>query len=40
MARAVAEEPAIVAFAGVAGYYAEATAAFLAKAEQRIERVT
>ena len=38
MARAVANEPALVAFAGVAGYYAEATAASLAKAEPRIER--
>lgn len=38
MARAVAEEPAFGAFAGVAGYYAEATADSIAKAQARIER--
>jgi fermentation-respiration switch protein FrsA (DUF1100 family) len=38
MARAVAEEPAFVAFAGVAGYYAEATEASVEKAAARIDR--
>ena len=38
MARAVAEEPDFIAFAGVAGYYAEATEASLAKAAPRIDR--
>jgi uncharacterized protein len=38
MARAVAEEPAFVAFAGVAGYYAEATEASVGKAAARIDR--
>src|SRR5262245_8655145 len=38
MARAVAEEPAFIAFAGVAGVYSEATPASLAAAAQRIER--
>jgi len=38
MARAVAEEPAFVAFAGVAGYYAEVTGASLENAAPRIER--
>ena len=38
MARAVAEEPDFIAFAGVAGYYAEVTEASLAKAAPRIDR--
>jgi uncharacterized protein len=38
MARAVAEEPAFLAFAGVAGYYAEATEESIAAAEAMIER--
>ena len=38
MARAVAEEKAFAAFAGVAGYYAEATKASLESAAPRIER--
>ena len=38
MARAVAEEQAFAAFAGVAGYYAEVTEASLKSAMSRIER--
>ena len=38
MARAVAEEPDFIAFAGVAGYYAEVTEDFLTKAAPRIDR--
>ena len=38
MARAVAEEKTFTAFAGVAGYYAEATEASLKSAAARIER--
>jgi fermentation-respiration switch protein FrsA (DUF1100 family) len=38
MARAVAEEKAFTAFAGVAGYYAEVTEASLKSAAARIER--
>ena len=38
MARAVAEEKAFTAFAGVAGYYAEVTEASLKSAAPRIER--
>ena len=38
MARAVAEEKAFAAFAGVAGYYAEATEASLKNAAPRVER--
>lgn len=38
MACAVAEEPAFAAFAGVAGYYAEATPASIAAARAQIER--
>jgi uncharacterized protein len=38
MASAVAEEPAFAAFAGVAGYYAEATPASIATGRSQIER--
>lgn len=38
MAHAVAEEPAFVAFAGVAGYYSEATSESIAAAQPRIDR--
>jgi fermentation-respiration switch protein FrsA (DUF1100 family) len=38
MARAIAEEKAFAAFAGVAGYYAESTDASLKSAASRIER--
>lgn len=38
MAAAVAEEPAFIAFAGIAGFYAEATAESIAAAQARIER--
>jgi hypothetical protein len=38
MARAVAEEPRFVAFAGVAGYYAEATPDTIAAAQGTIDR--
>jgi fermentation-respiration switch protein FrsA (DUF1100 family) len=38
MAAAVAEEPSFVAFAGIAGYYAEATPQSIAASQARIER--
>lgn len=38
MAAAVAEEPALIAFAGIAGFYAEATLESIAAAQARIER--
>src|SRR5688572_383497 len=38
MAAAVAQEPALIAFAGIAGFYAEATPESIAAAQARIER--
>lgn len=38
MAAAVAEEPSFIAFAGIAGFYSEATAESIAASEARIER--
>jgi uncharacterized protein len=38
MARAVAEEPTFLAFAGVAGYYSEATSESIATSQARIDR--